>query len=121
MFTQEKMLRTGLHLAQLECGRISLEHGFWGNRDNPDRLLMLIVGEVAEAHEELRSGKRATEVYYEETSIGKKPCGVPSELADIIIRVFDHAAQMGITNLADVIIEKMKYNESRPFKHGKQF
>jgi len=46
-----------------------------------------------------------------------KPEGVPSELADIVIRVFDMCGYYGI-DLYAAIKEKMAYNESRPYKHG---
>lgn len=47
-----------------------------------------------------------------------KPEGVPAELADIVIRVFDMAKAYGI-DLADAIEEKMAYNMTRPHKHGR--
>lgn len=46
-----------------------------------------------------------------------KPCGVPSELADIIIRVFDLAGRYNI-DLERAIDEKMAYNATRPARHG---
>lgn len=100
--------------------------------------MMLIVGEVAEAHEELRKGKAADEAYYVDNVGGQhvlstdpkirigrgrghdKPEGVPSEMADIVIRVMDFCEAWGI-DLGDAVLEKMAYNRTRPFKHGKQF
>ena len=49
-----------------------------------------------------------------------KPEGVPAELADVVIRCFDMADYYGI-NLEAAIIEKMEFNKTRPYKHGKQF
>lgn len=46
-----------------------------------------------------------------------KPEGVPSELADIIIRVLDLAEIYNI-NLSDAIMEKMEYNQTREYRHG---
>ena len=40
-----------------------------------------------------------------------------AELADVVLRVMDYCAFYGIP-LADIIIEKMVYNESRPHMHG---
>ena len=48
---------------------------------------------------------------------GDKPCGIPSELADVVIRILDFCESKNI-DLESIIIEKMKYNESRPYKHG---
>lgn len=47
----------------------------------------------------------------------RKPCGIPSELADIIIRVLHFSGKHGI-DIERAVAEKMAYNESRPFKHG---
>ena len=62
--------------------------------------------ELSEAFEEYRHGRGLNETYYEN---GTKPCGIPSELADVVIRIFD---------LEKIILEKMEYNETRPYKHG---
>lgn len=90
----------------------SVESAYAGNR------LMLISGEVTEAHEELRSGHKMNELYHN-TSPGKegKPEGVPSELADALIRILDTAQEYKI-DLAAVILEKLLFNASRGVMHG---
>jgi NTP pyrophosphatase (non-canonical NTP hydrolase) len=40
-----------------------------------------------------------------------------AELADVLIRAFDYAGAYNLP-LGEVILEKMKYNEGRPFMHG---
>lgn len=57
--------------------------------------------------------KLLDEVFY----VGKKPCGIPSELADIVIRVLDTCVFYGI-DIGKVIIQKHEYNKSRPYRHG---
>jgi hypothetical protein len=47
----------------------------------------------------------------------RKPCGIPSELADVIIRILHFSGKHKVP-LAQAVREKMAYNESRPFKHG---
>lgn len=113
-----------------------LENAF---RDRVGNRLMLIAGEVAEAHEELRKGRAPGERYYsapaslvnEVGSMEKaleilhkdglaKPEGLPSELADVLIRVLDLAAELKI-DLADVIREKLVFNETRARMHGVKF
>ena len=46
-----------------------------------------------------------------------KPCGFPSELADIVIRVFELAGSTDV-DLTEAIARKMEYNATRPYKHG---
>lgn len=96
--------------------------------------LLLIVSEVAEAQDEIRKGRAADETYYPEVGVQKareliahdrrgklpKPEGVPSEIADVVIRCFDFAATEGF-NLGQIIAEKLAYNNTRPFMHGKKF
>lgn len=100
--------------------------------------LALVVTEVAEAIEELRSGRRADETYYLYADGGeaeargsrpasidpmdrpRKPEGVPSELADVVIRSFDFAHESGF-DLGAIIAEKIAYNATRGHKHGRKF
>lgn len=104
--------------------------------------LMLVAGELGEAQEEIRSGHGINETYYtlsvptelldgdqstedviarmlEEGQSGK-PEGFPVELADAVIRLFGIAYEAGI-DLPTAIEEKLAYNATREFKHGKQF
>lgn len=46
-----------------------------------------------------------------------KPEGIPSELADIIIRVLDVCGFHGI-DIAAAIADKMAFNETRQYRHG---
>ncbi len=48
-----------------------------------------------------------------------KPEGVPSEIADIVIRCFDFADEAGFS-LINAILEKLAYNNTRAHLHGKQ-
>lgn len=130
------------------AGENSEAHGFHDDRPGQDgnypgldhdldtwrgNRLMLIVGEVAEAHEEVRDGNGTTsyytdsegerwdnQVHPEDGEPLRKPEGLPSELADIVIRAGDMAYTEGI-DLEAAIREKMEYNATRPHKHGKQF
>ena len=78
--------------------------------------LLLIVCEVAEAWEEVRSGRHAlNETYYRTDG---KPEGVPAELADIAIRLGDLCG-IAKVDLQDAVKEKAAYNAGRPMMHGK--
>lgn len=104
-------------------------------RDYCTARLALITTEVAEAIEELRNGRQVDETYYENPPLTRealqaavdrtppkplKPEGVPSEVADVVIRSFDFAHEFGI-DLAAMIEEKLAYNATRPKKHGRKF
>jgi hypothetical protein len=107
------------------------EKGFHEGELNVDQKLMLTVGEIAEAQEELRAGHAPTEVYYNEkystvpypddvSDIRYKPEGFGIELADALIRIADLAGAVNI-DLQKMVEIKMAYNASRPHKHGRQF
>lgn len=66
-------------------------------------LLMLIVGEVAEAMEADRRNEGSERI--------------AEELADVCIRIFDFCGLKGL-DLETAIREKMEYNKGRSYKHG---
>lgn len=78
--------------------------------------LMLAVGELAEAQEELRAGHSYAEVYEKDG----KPEGFAVEIADAIYRLLHLAAALGI-DIGLVLLEKHEFNLTRPYKHGKKF
>ena len=118
--------------------RISKQHGFHDKEPSFGEVCALIHSEVSEAFEDYRNGESLVEMFYltddgERTSLSarrvvndvtervetllNKPCGIPSELGDIVIRVMDFCGAHGI-DLERVIREKMIYNETRPHMHG---
>lgn len=80
-----------------------------------DGMLMNVVTEVAEAQEEWRDGRDFNEIYYKEGS--DKPEGIPTELADIIIRVLDICAYHGI-DIEKALDTKIDYNRTRAYRNG---
>jgi len=71
--------------------------------------------EISEAWEDYRNGREMKDIYFEGPN--KKPCGIPIELADCVIRILDTCEQYGI-DLEHAIDLKMAYNETRPYRHG---
>lgn len=83
-----------------------------------ERKLLLIIGELCEAHEELRSGHAPHEIYH--NGDNPKPEGFGIEMADAAIRQLDLMEHLGLKQ--DMLMEaKHDYNGTRPYKHGKQF
>lgn len=118
-----RMRRMPIAAWQTEVHENNRVHGFYDNTSDPeniDRKLMLAVGELAEAQEELRSGRAFTEVYYSHPDTNPKPEGFGIELADAVIRILDLAEYCGI-DLAALMAEKHLFNVKRPYKHGRNF
>lgn len=122
--------------------RIAHEHGFKDASVGED--MALIHSEVSEALEAYRAGMSISENRYELAVVvdghsvtetfptpraarehpskvnpldEPKPVGVPSEIADVIIRCLHFAGKHNI-DIEQAVREKMAFNESRPVRHG---
>ncbi|MCV4233342.1 hypothetical protein OHJ21_19345 [Virgibacillus sp. LDC1] len=112
-----------------EAHQNAVSKGWWDEDRSFGEIIALIHSEASEALEDHRNGKGVNEVWYEGKYEGQdvwsyikdekcqKPCGIPSELADIVIRVFDACGRYNI-DLEQAITEKMEYNATRPQRHG---
>lgn len=107
-------IESTLEILRDECKRIADEHGFTDATPGED--IALMHSELSEALEDMRNGRGLDETYYEAGKV-TKPCGVPTELADVVIRIMHFCGKHGI-NLGKAVLEKMAYNESRPFRHN---
>lgn len=122
---------------------IAIDHGFTDASVAED--CALFHSEVSELLEDYRANHSPQDIWYESeiketqlnsdgnevkmihTTIHKKfidkygrfnkPCGIRSEIADIIVRLLHFAGKHEI-DVAEAIKEKMMYNSTRKFKHG---
>ena len=108
-------------------------HGWWDGEERTfGELIALCHSELSEALEEYRNNVPEKDLhrskyakYYsgggyvasDVTECSKKPEGIPIELADVVIRIMDMCEHYGI-DLEAAILEKHKYNQTRPYKHG---
>lgn len=112
-----------------ESHKIAKEKGWYDTERSFGELIALIHSELSEALEEYRKhgDKKGhmTAIYYSgkgyiselPTEICKKPEGIPIELADVLIRIFDICGKHDI-DLEKAIEIKMEFNKTRPHRHG---
>lgn len=102
-----------LNLKAREIHKSNAEKGFW-SADNYDfaRLCMLVVTEISEAVEADR--KDAMDSHLTQRR------GIEVELADAVIRIMDMAGGLNL-DLGGAVEEKLVYNASRAYKHGKKY
>ncbi len=113
-------------------------HGFHQDNQNVGEMLMLVVSELSEALEADRKRNYSCDTH---TSWLKMYANRPTEddgdtfdmifaeevkdtfedeIADALIRILDLAGYLNI-DLEAHVLAKMRYNEGRPYKHGKKY
>jgi hypothetical protein len=98
-----------------ESWQTAEDHGWHDPIRTVGEDIALMHSELSEALEEYRDGTYAT------NTIGRdyhgKPVGIPVELADVLIRIFDFCKVHDI-NLAAALRNKLNYNKTRSHRHG---
>ena len=100
-----------------EIYKNAVEHGWWEEERSFGEIIALCHSELSEALEEYRNGHEPNETYTSVQSTGYKSEGIPTELADCIIRILDYCGKENI-NIEEAIRIKHEYNKTRAYKHG---
>lgn len=125
-------VRQSISAWQKDVHELAKEKGWWENWERPfSEIIANLHGEVSEMWEQWRDGHAMTEVYgvvydihhrakhvpIDDALNGAKPEGIPTEAADLAIRLMDFCERYGI-DLEAEIARKHEYNKTRPYRHG---
>lgn len=138
---EEQRIRQGINELVNQCHGNAVRKQWWNPAPTFGEGLMLIVSELSESLEDYRKGLQPgmqlfdigmdnpyldLAKYREQVEslppdqramLKDKPVGIPSELADVLIRLCDLCGGFEVP-LADAVIAKMRYNRTRPERHG---
>jgi NTP pyrophosphatase (non-canonical NTP hydrolase) len=112
----------------IDVAKANMDKGFWNKRQNLKECLFnrdaqleliealaLIMTEAAEAIESVRKNLNWSEDMDQHLP---HRTNLETELADIMIRCLDLAGGLNI-DIGQVVWEKLEYNSTRPYLHGK--
>lgn len=103
----------GLSLIQRIVHQTAKSKGWHETQRSLPELVALLHSEVSEVLEAYRDGWKPAEI----DLVNGKPEGIPVELADVLIRLLDMCAELGVP-LEKALRMKIEYNKGRPHRHG---
>lgn len=106
------VLGHNLNILASHINFIAKSKGFWETDRNVGEMLMLVVSELAEGLEAHRKDLKDDHLPERD--------GLEVELADAVIRILDTAYGLGY-DIGGAVMDKLEYNQSRPYKHGKKY
>lgn len=95
-----------------EIYKANAAKGFWDEERNVGELIALVHSELSEALEAHRKDLNDDKLPHRK--------GLEVELADALIRILDMAGGLGM-DIEGAMFEKLAYNKTRPYKHGKKY
>lgn len=98
----------------MRINKNAADKGFWqdGGKRNKGEMIALMHSELSEALEAVRNPGKVMDDHCPEFS------SLEIEMADTVIRIMDFCVGFNL-RLPEAILAKMKFNESRPYMHGK--
>jgi hypothetical protein len=115
----------------LVSNKIAHEKGWWEEERTKSALTLLMQSEVSEAVEDYRNNHEVTEIWYEVktyeggvslSTVGSpdkdKPCGIPTEIADVVIRICDYSHEKGYNLETLVSVLPLTSSKELPFEEG---
>jgi NTP pyrophosphatase (non-canonical NTP hydrolase) len=106
-----------LERMKTEVRALNINKGWRDEERSFGDMIALLHSEVSEALEAYRDNKLADMTGPPVKGYMRKPGGVGSELADVLIRLLDMADLYGIDLQAEYE-RKMAFNWTRPYRHG---
>ena len=122
-----------------EIHQTAVEHGWWNPTPSFGEVIALCHSELSEGLEEHRADRPMVwrkcmtcdgdtpcmeagcgdweDGVCELDCLSPKPEGIAVEMADCLIRILDWAGDEGV-DMDAIVRDKMKYNKTRPFRHG---